>query len=365
MIYKDLIIIGGGPSGLSAAKMALEAGISVLIIERSAHLGGQLIKQTHKFFGSKEQYAKTRCYDIAQKLLSDLDAFDDLVIKKEATVVGLYSDNVVTVLYNDKYERYQAKAIIVATGASEKSLAFENNDLPGIYGAGAIQTLMNLYGVLPGSETVMVGSGNIGLIVSYQLIQAGIKVKAIIEASSKIGGYKVHASKIARLGVPILTSTTIKRAIGETELEAIEIISLDEHWKEIEGSSRLMDVDTLCVSVGLTPMHQLLSMIGAQMKYVQELGGFVPIINDHHQTSIESVFVCGDAVGIEEASSAMMEGYLTGLYISDYLNQQHPNFEQETTKYEKQLSMLRDGPFGSKTKVGLQKLKEGNAHVES
>jgi len=365
MIHKDLIIIGGGPSGLSAAKTALESGISVLILERSNHLGGQLVKQTHKFFGSKEQYAKTRGYDIAQKLLLDLKHFENLTIKTESTVVGLYSDNVVTVLSADKYERYQAKAIIVAAGASEKFLAFENNDLPGIYGAGAIQTLMNLYGVLPGKEAVMVGSGNIGLIVSYQLIQAGVKVKAIIEASSKIGGYKVHASKIARLGIPILTSTTIKKAIGETKLESIEIVLLDENWKEIEGTSKNIKVDTLCISVGLTPMHQLISMIGAEMKFVSELGGFVPIINEHHQTSINSVFICGDAIGIEEASSAMMEGYLTGLYVSKYLKHEHPEYEKETIKYEKQLSMLRDGPFGSKTKVGLQKLKEGNLHVES
>ncbi|PKK96407.1 MAG: pyridine nucleotide-disulfide oxidoreductase [Tenericutes bacterium HGW-Tenericutes-3] len=365
MIKKDLIIIGGGPSGLCAAKTALESGLSVLLLERSPHLGGQLVKQTHKFFGSKEQYAKTRGYDIAKKLTSDLENFDQLLIKKYATVVGIYPDNVVTVLSNNQYDRYQANAVIIATGASEKFLAFENNDLPGIYGAGAIQTLMNLYGVLPGKEVVMVGSGNIGLIVSYQLMQAGVHVKAIIEASPKIGGYKVHASKVARLGVPILTSTTIKKAIGENELKAIEIVSLDEKWNEIKGTSKLIDVDTLCISVGLTPMHQLLSMVGAQMKYVQELGGFVPIVNDLHQTSIESVFVCGDSFGIEEASSAMMEGYLTGLYVSSYLNKKHPNYLKETQYYESQLSLLRDGPFGIKTQVGLEKLRGGSKHVES
>ncbi len=365
MIEKDLIIIGGGPSGLCAAKTALEAGISVLIIERNEHFGGQLVKQTHKFFGSKEQYAKTRGYDIAQKLLSDLSDFSNLTMLKGATVVGLYSDNVVTALVENKYIRYHANAIIVATGASEKFLAFENNDLPGIYGAGAIQTLMNLYGVLPGNQVVMVGSGNIGLIVSYQLLQAGVKVKAIIEASTKIGGYKVHASKIARLGVPILTSTTVKKAIGETELKAIEIVSLDENWKEIQGTSKVIEVDTLCISVGLTPMHQFLSMVGAQTKYVQELGGFVPVVNEHHQTSVNSIFVCGDAVGIEEASSAMMEGYLTGLYVTEFLNVKHPGYLKETAYYEKQLSMLRDGPFGTKTRVGLEKLKEGYLHAKS
>ena len=93
-------------------------------------------------------------------------------------------------------------------------LAFVNNDLPGVYGAGAVQTLMNLYGVVPGNNILMVGAGNIGLIVSYQLLQAGIKVEAIVEALPKIGGYLVHAAKIRRLGVPIYTSHSLKEVYG-------------------------------------------------------------------------------------------------------------------------------------------------------
>ncbi|MDO9628931.1 MAG: NAD(P)/FAD-dependent oxidoreductase [Acholeplasmataceae bacterium] len=364
MIHKDLIIIGGGPSGLCAAKTALEAGISVLLIDRSPNLGGQLVKQTHKFFGSKEQYAKTRGFDIAKKLISDLNDFENLEIKSNTTVTGLYPDHVVTTYDNHEYLRYQAKAVILATGASEKFLAFENNDLPGIYGAGAVQTLMNNYGVLPGSEIVMVGSGNIGLIVSYQLLQAGVKVKAIIEAAPTIGGYKVHASKIRRLGIPIYTSTTIKRAIGTDSIEKIEIVSLDEKWVEIPNTNQIISLDALCISVGLSPMYQLISMINAETKFISELGGFVPVIDYHHQTSVPNVFVCGDAVGIEEASSAMMEGYLTGLYVANSLHKPHPKENELITHYESQLSMLRDGPFGIKTKIGLEKLRKGIQHVK-
>lgn len=122
----------------------------------------------------------------------------------------MYPDYMITVYRENQYLKYKASSIIIATGASEKFLAFENNDLPGIYGAGAVQTLMNQYGIMPAQEVVMVGSGNIGLIVSYQLIQAGVKVKAVLEASSHIGGYLVHAAKLVRLGVPILTRTTVK-----------------------------------------------------------------------------------------------------------------------------------------------------------
>lgn len=359
MITKDLIIIGGGPSGLCAAKTASDAGIHVMVIERSQQLGGQLVKQTHKFFGSKSQYAKTRGYDIAGILIKDLETKPNLEILTNATVVGLYPDLVVTVLHNEQYVKVQAKSIIVATGASEKFLAFENNDLPGIYGAGAVQTLMNLYGVLPGKDIVMVGSGNIGLIVSYQLLQAGVNVKAIIEAAPTIGGYKVHASKIRRLGVPILTKTTVQKAIGKQAIEAVELVSLDQSWNPIAGTEQILPIDALCISVGLSPMHQLLSMVNATTKYIPELGGYVPVVDHHHETSVKGIFVCGDAVGIEEASSAMMEGYLTGLYIAEHLGSKHPKAYELKTLYETQLSMLRDGPFGTKTRIGLEKMREG------
>ena len=364
MKHYELIIIGGGPSGLCAAHMALEAGLNVLIIDRSQHLGGQLVKQTHKFFGSKAQYAKTRGFDIAQKLIAHLSSFPNLTLLHEATVVGLYPDKVVSILYEETYHKFAADAIIVATGASEKFLAFENNDLPGVYGAGAVQTLMNLYGVLPGKEIIMVGSGNIGLIVSYQLLQAGVRVKAIIEAAKTIGGYKVHASKIRRLGVPIYTQMTVNKAIGLDHIEAVELIELDDQWQPKAGTQKIIPIDALCISVGLSPMHQLLSMVGAKTKFVSELGGFVPIIDEHHETSVSGIYSCGDAVGIEEASSAMMEGYLTGLYVAKRLKKAHPKHDILKSHYEHELDMLRNGPFGIKTKVGLEKLRKGESHAE-
>jgi sarcosine oxidase, subunit alpha len=128
--------------------------------------------------------------------------------------------------------------MIIATGASEKFLGFPNNDLPGIYGAGAVQTLMNVYGVKPGNNVLMVGAGNIGLIVSYQLMQAGVNVEGIVEAAPRIGGYLVHASKIRRMGVPIYTSHTVKEAHGTDTLTGATIIQLDETWQPIPGTEK-------------------------------------------------------------------------------------------------------------------------------
>jgi len=360
MWNKDLVIIGGGPAGLCCAKTAAEAGQTCLIIERNSRLGGQLVKQTHMFFGSEKQYAKTRGIDISNLLINDLNGLEEKVeVMTDATVVGLYPDKVLTVLQGEKYVKIRAKAIVVATGASEKVLAFENNDLPGIYGAGAVQTLMNVYGVLPGQDVVMVGSGNIGLIVSYQLIQAGVRVKAVLEAAPTIGGYKVHASKIKRLGVDIKTSHTILKAIGKDHVEKIVTVRLDEAWRPIFGSEEEMTVDAVCISVGLTPMGNLLSMINVETKYISELGGLVPIIDQNNETSIANVFVCGDISGIEEASSAIVEGYLTGLVVADRLGNRHPLYHELMKDYHSQLENLRSGPFGEKIRIGLMKMMGG------
>ncbi|MGD9887030.1 MAG: NAD(P)/FAD-dependent oxidoreductase [Bacilli bacterium] len=357
MLNFPLVIIGGGPAGLCAAKIAAEAGQKVLLIDRNPRLGGQLIKQTHMFFGSEKQYAKTRGFDIARQLIATLGQFSDLVeIWTDATVVGVYPDFVVTVYRNHQYQKIQAQAIIVATGASEKVLTFENNDLPGIYGAGAIQTLMNVYGVKPGQQIIMVGSGNIGLIVSYQLLQAGVKVLAILEAAPSIGGYKVHASKVRRLGVEICTSRTIKKAIGKDAVEKVITIGLDDKWQERPGSEREFTVDAVGIAVGLTPLTNILGMMGVKMKFVSELGGLVPITNEHHETSVPNLFVCGDASGIEEASSAIVEGTLAGLVACEKLRKPHPKHQQLTNDYQEQLQILRQGPFGAKICQGLAKL---------
>ncbi len=359
MIHTQAIVIGGGPAGLCAAYQLASHGVHTILFERNTMLGGQLIKQTHKFFGSEKQYAKTRGFDIAKKLITDLEPFQDkLTIHTNATVLGIYPDKVVTVMKDEQYFKYQAEVIIVATGAMEKVLAFENNDLPGIYGAGAVQTLMNVYGVYPGKKIVMVGSGNIGLIVSYQLMQAGVEVLAVIEAQNTIGGYKVHASKLRRLGVPILTQKTVMKAMGTEVLEAIQIVSLDEKWNPIPNTEEIIACDALCISVGLSPMHQLLSMTNIKMRYIPELGGNVPLASETNETSVSGLFVCGDAYGIEEASSAIVEGYLTGLFAIQKLGLSSSDLDGLIQDYEHQLQNLRSGPFGKKTRIGMDKIKE-------
>ena len=308
------------------------------------------------FFGSESQYASHRGVDIADILLKKLEEFDGRIeLLLNTTAVGFYEDNVVTVLKDEtEYFKIKARAVICATGAFEKSLAFPNNDLPGIYGAGAVQTLMNVYGVRPGNRVLMVGAGNIGVIVSYQLLQAGIEVAAVLDAAPRIGAYLVHASKLARMGVPILTSHTVKEAVGTDCLEAAVVCEVDEKFRPIPGTEQRFDVDVMCISVGLSPLNELLAMRGVEMKYVPQLSGQVPLRTENCETSIPGIFVAGDASGIEEASSAMAEGYLAGLCAAAKLGHEPEDFEQRRQSYLRQLEGLRSGPAGDRIRAGMK-----------
>ena len=357
MKQTELVVVGGGPAGLSAAISAASMGAKVIVIDRNGKLGGQLVKQTHMFFGSQKQYASVRGVDIADILYDELMKYNDNVeILTDATVIGLYEDRMLTVEKDGKYIKIKPKSIVVATGASEKFLTFPNNDLPGIYGAGAVQTLMNVYGVAPGDSVLMVGAGNIGLIVSYQLMQAGIKVKAIIDAAPKIGGYLVHASKIRRMGVPILTSHTVKYAHGKEKLEKVTVWKLDDKWQPTPGTEMDIEADVMCISVGLSPLGELLWQIGCDMKYIPELGGHVPLRNEELESSVKDVYVAGDVAGVEEASSAMVEGRLAGLCAAKNLGYDSPDFDALKADYLEQLNALRSGPVGEKILKGLEQL---------
>lgn len=343
----DLVVIGGGPAGLCATINAIKSGANVLLIERDKKLGGQLVKQTHMFFGSEKQHASIRGFDIADILLAEISLFPEQVeIMSDTTVLGIYEDGVLTVENNGKYIKIKPKSIVLATGASEKFSAFPNNDLPGIYGAGAVQTLMNVHGVKPGERALMVGAGNIGLIVAYQLMQAGVEIAAVIHHSDKIGGYHVHASKIRRMGVPIITNHAIKEAIGKDRVEKVVIWEMADRKTPIAGTEKELDVDTVCISVGLTPLVDLLAQAGCEMTYAH--GSVVAKLDDTYQTTIPGIYVAGDAAGVEEASMAMVEGFLAGLSAANFLGYKNENYDELRSDYLSQLKSLRLGHGGGR-----------------
>jgi len=357
MMNVDLLVVGAGPAGLSAAAAAGTHGLDVLILERGHQPGGQLVKQTHMFFGSKEQYAAFRGFEIADFLLDEIKSKSNISLKLNATALATYDDGVWTAEIDGKYIKIKPRAVVVAAGASEKTILFPGNDLPGVYGAGAVQTLMNQYGVRPAQRVVMLGAGNIGLIVSYQLLQAGVEVVAVIEASPQIGGYLVHASKLRRMGVPILTSHTVKSAQGAETLESVTTWAIDNKWQGIPGTEVTWSVDTLCISVGLSPLCELLWQAGCEMVFIPELGGYVPARDKNMTTSIKGIFSAGDAAGVEEASVAMVGGRLAGLSAAEFLGINLP--ANEKIECHKQLEALRSGSAGARIRAGLTKLQGG------
>ncbi len=363
----DVLVVGGGPAGLSAAIESAKLGAKTLIADENQRLGGQLIKQTHKFFGSKEEKAGTRGIDIANILSDEVKKFEKegkISIMTDSTVIGYYEgkkDRYKFALLKRKknYEgslfEINTKTVVFACGAMENMLLFPGNDMPGVYGAGAVQTLMNVYAVKPGEKVVMVGAGNVGLIVSYQLLQAGIKVDRVVEAAPNIGGYHVHAAKLRRCGVPILTNHSIKEILGKNSVEGVVTVKLDKNWKEVPGSEEKIKCDAVCLAVGLTPSTRLISQLGVKMEYVSEAGGHVAIHDKNMETSKKGVFIAGDSSGIEEASTAMIEGKIAGVAAVKRVFKAKDT-KRLLNKYRKELERLRAGPFGEKPRTAKEKI---------
>ena len=358
-IEADIAIVGGGPAGMAAA---IEAGsdMRVVIIDEQPRLGGQLIKQTHKFFGSSMEGAGKRGIEIAKEMEEEARQKAKILLK--TSVIGYYNRGYHFLAAVNKMDgilyEIKAKKIIFATGAQENMLVFENNDLPGIYGAGGIQTMMNVYGVKPGKEGIIVGAGNVGLILAYQLLQAGVKVKAIVEAMPKIGGYLVHAAKVRRNGVAIYTRHSIKEAYGKESVEGAIIAALDEKWNFIEGTEKNIPCDFIAIAVGLTPSTKLVQQTGAKIKFIREAGGWVALHNEYMQTTIDDIYIAGDSANIEEASTAIIEGKIAGLHALNSLKGV-ANYNEKMNAYLKRLEELRGGEFGKRPKIAKQKIYEG------
>lgn len=357
MLKVPLVIIGAGPAGLSAAIEAARAGVRVLVIDENSKPGGQLFKQIHKFFGSKEHNAGTRGFDIGTLLLEETKRLG-IEVWLGTEVCGIDSSRKIWAVKNRKESvEIEAEAIILASGATENAISFEGWTLPGVMSAGAAQTMINVHRVLPGKKVLMLGSGNVGVIVSYQLLQAGAEVVGIVEASPLLGGYGVHTAKVRRAGVPFFVSHTISRAIGKESVEAVEIVELDSSWKPIPGTEKLLEADTICLATGLTPLVELAWTAGCKFCYIPELGGHIPVHDEYMETTVERIFVAGDISGVEEASTAMEEGQLAGINAAAALGYYDAEKRGQLSKqvWDK-LDSLRCGAFGAKRKLAKERI---------
>ena len=296
-LHVPVLIIGGGPAGLSAGIELGKLGVETLIIDDKHRLGGKLVLQTHRFFGSTNAvYAGTRGIDIATRLENEVRAFPRVRVWLQSAALAVYSDRTVGVLVEGRrYVMVKPDVLLTTAGAREKNLAFPGSTLPGVYGAGAFQTLVNRDLVKPTGRLFIVGGGNVGLIAGYHALQAGIAVVGLVEVLPECGGYKVHRDKLARLGVPIYTSHTVLSANGKDAVDSVTIARVDERFKSVPGTERSFDCDTVLIAVGLDP------------------------VNEFHEKAREfglPAFAAGDAEEIAEASAAIFSGKIRGLEVA-------------------------------------------------
>ena len=291
-VFKTSVaIIGAGPAGLAVREELRKAGVDCLVIDNNSHIGGQFRMQTHQFFffEKERKFGGMRGFDIAETLAGDsregilLDSVVwDILEGKRLAVKNVATQEI---FYVD------ADQIVVAAGALPFMPAFKNDDLPGVYTAAVVQRMMNTEFTLLGKNILTVGAGNIGYLTSYQAMQAGAKVKAIIEAMPHEGGFPVQANRVRRLGIPILTSYTLVEAIPNEDRSGIvgAIIAKCENFKPIPGTEvRIDGIDCINICTGLLPDSQLLRK-GAEV-FGRACHGV------------------GDAVRIGEGTSAVLRG---------------------------------------------------------
>lgn len=353
MIEKEVVVIGAGPAGLAASIEAAKAGAEVLVVDLNMKPGGQLFKQIHKFFGSSAHRSGTRGIDIGKELLKEAEDAG-VEIWLGSAVIGLFPGNKVGIQKGADDEKkklvtIKAKKIIVATGASENVVRFKGWTKPGVMGAGAAQTMVNVNHVRPGKRVVMLGSGNVGLIVSYQLMQAGCEVAALVEAAPKIGGYAVHAAKIRRAGVPIYIKHTIVEVKGDERVNEVIIAEVDDKFNPISGTEKSIEADVVAIGAGLKPSVELTRLLNCKLTFNPVFGGWIPLHNKDMETSNKGVYVAGDTTGVEEANTALEEGKIAGIsaaqklgYLSDEVA------EKLKSEAWERLRSLRYGPFGDR-----------------
>jgi len=291
-VYKtDVVIIGAGPAGLAAREILKEHKISNIVIDNNDHIGGQFLMQTHQFFffENEKKFGGMRGFDIAKTLAGE--NHDGIFLN--STVWDILEGKRVAIKNIKTEEIYyiDTNHLIVATGAVPFMPPFENDDVPGVFTAAVVQKMMNQEFTLLGKNVLTVGAGNIGYLTSYQLMQAGAKVKAIIEALPFEGGFPVQANRVRRLGIPVLTSKILVKAIPNENHDGIigAVIADSKNFQPIPGTEQVIDgIDAINICTGLVPDDALL------IKGKEIFG------RDCHGA--------GDAIRIGEGTSAVLRG---------------------------------------------------------
>ena len=327
----DIVIIGGGPAGLAAACAAYDQGVQdVLILERDKELGGILNQCIHNGFGlhtfqeelTGPEYAKRYEVETEKRKIPYLLETMVLDISPEKEITALNrKDGLFTI---------QAKAVILAMGCRERprgALNIPGYRPAGIYSAGTAQRLVNIEGYLPGREVVILGSGDIGLIMARRMTLEGAKVKVVAELMPYSGGLKRNIVQcLDDFGIPLKLSHTVVDIKGKDRVEAVTIAQVDEKLKPIPGTEETYECDTLLLSCGLIPENELSGKLGVKLSPVT----FGPVANESLETNIPGVFACGNVLHVHDLVDYVSEeAGAAGTFAAEYVTQQ---FAEDATE---------------------------------
>lgn len=330
MNKKDVVIIGGGPAGLAAALGAKEAGAKdILIVERDQELGGILNQCIHNGFGLHTFKEELTGPEYADRFVEKVKK-TGIGYKLNTMVMDISEGKVVTIMNKDDgIVQIRAKAIILAMGCRERSRGALN--IPGyrpagIFSAGTAQRLVNMEGFMPGKRVVILGSGDIGLIMARRMTLEGAKVLAVAELMPFSGGLKRNIVQcLDDFGIPLLLSHTVIDIQGKDRVTGVTLAKVDENRKPIKGSEIQYECDTLLLSVGLLPENELTREMGIQMSGVTS----GPTVNECLETSIPGVFACGNVLHVHDlVDFVSQEAMIAGKHAADYVNGEKKSIDQ-------------------------------------
>lgn len=326
----DIVIIGGGPAGLAAAVSAKDNGAEkILILERDKELGGILNQCIHNGFGLHTFKEELTGPEYAARFITQVKE-REIEYQLNTMVMNISPDKVVTAMNRQQgLFDIQAGAVVLAMGCRERSRGALN--IPGyrpagIFSAGTAQRLVNMEGFMPGREVVILGSGDIGLIMARRLTLEGARVKVVAELMPFSGGLKRNIVQcLDDYGIPLKLSHTVVDIRGKERLEGITLAQVDERGKPIPGTEEDYSCDTLLLSVGLIPENELSGNIGVNMNRVTN----GPLVNESLETSVEGVFACGNVLHVHD--------------LVDYVSEEATCAGRNAAKYVQQGSQTTDG----------------------
>lgn len=297
----DIVVIGGGPAGLAAAIEAKKTGVEkVLVIERDKELGGILQQCIHNGFGLHEFKEELTGPEYAQRFINQLQEIG-IDYKLDTMVLNMTQDKKIQMINTeDGFVEIQAKSIVLAMGCRERTrgaISIPGDRPSGVFTAGAAQRFINMEGYMVGKKVVILGSGDIGLIMARRMTLEGAEVKAVVELLPYSGGLMRNIVQcLDDYDIPLLLSHTVTNIKGKNRVEGITIAEVDVNRKPIKGTEQTFDVDTLLLSVGLIPENELSLKAGVNID--QRTSG--PVVNESMETSIDGIFACGNVVHVHD-----------------------------------------------------------------